>query len=310
MKFSETIAKMKGARNLVLCHDQADSDAVGAAYALSRCIGADIGVPQAVATHTHKLVEELQANIIIGPDPSRYDHVVVVDAAAPVQLKGSMPERYWLIDHHPVNTLKEGALGGLYDPVSSTCQLVYRLLKELNAPFDRRIGMALAAGIMTDTINFHKGDPEAFRAFGEILEICNLTYEEVQRLYIVDERKDRGAICQAALNAKKYTFGGYHVLVTEIDANIPTFAARALFDLGADVSVVGFAKGGEVEIRMYLRQELAETYQLDAAELFRTMPGMGNGTSWGYSLFAGYRAKGELKFLLETIIQRFSSILK
>ncbi|TCP52693.1 nanoRNase/pAp phosphatase (c-di-AMP/oligoRNAs hydrolase) [Tumebacillus sp. BK434] len=309
MKFSETIAKMKGGQNLVLCHDQADSDAVGAAYALSRFIGAEIGVPQAVATHTHKLLEELQINILIGPDPGKYENVVVVDAAAAVQLGKSMPERFWFIDHHPINTLQELAQGGLYDPVSSTCQLIYRLLRELNAPFDRAIGMALAAGIMTDTINFHKGDPEAFRAFGEILELCGLTYEEVQRLYIVDERNDRGAICQAALDAKKYTFGGYHVLVTRIDANIPTFAARALFDLGADVSVVGFAKGAEVEIRMYLRQELAEKHHLDAAELFRTMPGMNQGTAWGYALFGGYRAKGELDVLLKNIVKRFEELL-
>ncbi|ARU60970.1 hypothetical protein CBW65_07640 [Tumebacillus avium] len=309
MKFSETIANMKGRQNLVLCHDQADSDAVGAAYALSRFIGAEIGVPQAVATHTHKLLEELQINILIGPDPGTYENVVVVDAAAPVQLGKSLPERYWFIDHHPINTLQDNAQGGLYDPVSSTCQLVFRLLKELNAPFDRAIGMALAAGIMTDTINFHKGDPEAFRAFGEILELCGLTYEDVQRLYIVDERKDRGAICQAALDAEKYTFGGYHVLVTEIDSNIPTFAARALFDLGADVSVVGFAKGEEVEIRMYIRQELAEKHHLDAAELFRTMPGMGQGTAWGYALFGGYRAKGELGVLLTNIVKRFEDLL-
>lgn len=309
MKFSETIANMKGGQNLVLCHDQADSDAVGAAYALSRFIGAEIGVPQAVATHTHKLLEELQINILIGPDPGKYENVVVVDAAAPVQLGKSLPERFWFIDHHPINTLQEQSQGGLYDPVSSTCQLVFRLLKELNAPFDRAIGMALAAGIMTDTINFHKGDPEAFRAFGEILELCGLTYEDVQRLYIVDERKDRGAICQAALDAEKYTFGGYHVLVTEIDSNIPTFAARALFDLGADVSVVGFAKGEEVEIRMYIRQELAEKHHLDAAELFRTMPGMGQGTAWGYALFGGYRAKGELGVLLTNIVKRFEDLL-
>src|SRR6185437_8509064 len=113
---------------------------------------------------------------------------------------------------------------------------------------------------------------------------CGLTYEQIQRLYMVDERKDRGAICQAALNAKKCTISGYHVLVTEIDSNIPTFAARALFDLGADVSVVGFARGDELEIRMYLRQELSSKYRLDAARVFREVPGMENGTVWGYAL--------------------------
>jgi phosphoesterase RecJ-like protein len=309
MNFSETIAKMKGEHNLVLCHDQADSDAVGAAYALSRFIGADVGVPQAVATHAYRLMDELELEILIAPDTSRYQNVVVVDAASPVQLKEAMPERFWFIDHHPENNLQTLALGGLYDQASSTCQLVYRLLRELNVPLDRKMGIALAAGIMTDTINFHKGDAEAFRSFGEILAACNLTYEEIQRLYTVDERKDRGAICQAALDAQKHTFGGYHVLVTKIDSNIPTFAARALFDLGADVSVVGFAQNGIVEIRMYIRQELSQQHKINAAEVFREVKGMEVGKVWGYALFAGYRARGDLNELLPNIVERFSKIL-
>jgi nanoRNase/pAp phosphatase (c-di-AMP/oligoRNAs hydrolase) len=309
MKFSETIANMKGERNLVLCHDQADSDAVGAAYALSRFIGADVGVPQAVATHTHKLIAELEISILIKPDLSNYQNVVVVDAASPVQLKDSLPERFWFVDHHPENDLQDTALGGLYDPVSSTCQLMYRLLTEVGATIDQKMGLGLCAGIMTDTINFHKGDAEAFRTFGEILQRCNLTYEQIQRLYVVDERKDRGAICEAALDAEKFTFNGYHVLVAQIKNNIPTFAARALFDLGADVSVVGYGNGDDLEIRMYIRQELYETYHIDAAEVFRGVPGMDPNSVWGYALFAGYRAKGDLNVLLPNIVQCFSSLL-
>ncbi|MBL0389078.1 DHH family phosphoesterase [Tumebacillus sp. ITR2] len=310
MKFSETIAKIKGEHTLVLCHDQADSDAIGAAYALAQYIGGDVGVPKAVATHTHRLIEELEVRVIIAPDTASYQHVVVVDAASPIQLRESLPTKFWFVDHHPENDLQHLALGGLYDPVSSTCQLVYRLLKELNVEIDRKTGIALAAGIMTDTINFHKGDAEAFRSFGEILERTGLTYEAIQRLYMSDERKDRGAICQAAIGAEQYEFGGYHVLVATICENIPTFAARALFDLGADVSVVGYTRGEEVEIRMYIRQELSANHKLDAAEVFRNVPGMEKGSAWGYSLFAGYRAKGDLKTLLGNIVKAFEARLR
>jgi len=309
MNFTETIAKMKGAHNLVLCHDQADSDAVGAAYALSRYIGAEVGVPSAVATHAYRLVEELGVQILVAPDTSRYDHVVVVDAASPIQLKNSLPERFYFIDHHPENDLQDLAQDGLYVPASSTCQLIYRLLKELGVTLDRPMGLALAAGIMTDTINFHKGDAEAFLTFGEILRESGLTYEEIQRLYIVDDRRDRGSICQAAKEADMYTFNGYHVLVSVIDSNIPTFAARALFDLGADVSVVGFTKGEDVEIRMYIRQELSDKHKISAVDVFRDVPGMQDGTVWGYALFAGYRAQGEMLELLKQIVERFAELL-
>jgi hypothetical protein len=82
-----------------------------------------------------------------------------------------------------------------------------------------------------------------------------------------------------------------------------------LFDLGADASVVGFSKGAEVEIRMYLRQELAEKHRLDAAKVFREVSGMECGTVWGYALFSGYRAKGDLRVLLDNIVEKFAELL-
>jgi phosphoesterase RecJ-like protein len=64
-----------------------------------------------------------------------------------------------------------------------------------------------------------------------------------------------------------------------------------------------------VEIRMYIRQELSEQYRLNAAEVFREVPGMERGTVWGYALFAGYRAKGDLQALLRNIVQVFAKLL-
>lgn len=300
--FSAALNSMRGAKNLVLCHDQADSDAVGAAYAVQCWIGGEIGVPTAVATHTHQLVEMLDIQVIENPDLSLYEHIVLVDCANSVQLGTCVPEHYWLVDHHPDNCLKEGAVDFFYENRSSTCQLVYRLFKYAKEPINRDIAIALCAGILTDTIHFHKGDAEAFQVFGELLQSAQLTYDEIQDLYGIHERDDRGAIIEAALRAKKVNLDGFHILATEIERNIPTFAARALFDLGADVSIVGYQRDSEVEIRMYLRQDLAEKYQMNADALFREVQHSPGTKIWGYQLFAGYRSTGDLQKTLENMV--------
>lgn len=306
--------QMCGAKNLVLCHDQADSDAVGAAYAVQRWIGGDIAVPVAVATHTHQLVERLGIEVLENPDLAQYENIVLVDCANPIQLGACMPKQYCLIDHHVDNCLIQGAVSGFYEVKTSTCQLVYRLYKESGKSIDTQIAIALCAGIMTDTINFHKGDDEAFRAFGELLALGGITYDEIQALYGINERSDRGAIIESALRAKKFTFNGYHILATDINRNIPTFAARALFDLGADISIVGFQREQDVEIRMYLRQEIADTHRFGAGDLFQEVSKQTGAKVWGYQLFAGYRGAGNLQDVLELLIiiveKRLTSVFK
>jgi bifunctional oligoribonuclease and PAP phosphatase NrnA len=196
----------------------------------------------------------------------------------------------------------------VYDEVSSTCQLVYRILKHANVQIDQQIALALCAGIFTDTIHFHKGDAESFQAFGELFELSGLSFDEIKDLYIVDERNDRKAIIRAALQAQHIQIHEYEILVTEIDTNIPTFAARALLDLGADVSVVGYANGSEMEVRMYVRNEIQQRFALHAADILKRVKHIQKEHVWGYSLFAGYRSKGDVKDILQSVIETLKDI--
>lgn len=304
--FLEEIIRIKGGNNLILCHDQADSDAIGAAYALSRYIGGTIGVPQEVANHTNRLLEELEMTVVYNPATCDYENIIVVDTAHMAQLCEVKPIRFLVIDHHSNNQLVQRAEAALYDEVSSTSQLVYRILKQADAPIDRKMALALCAGILTDTIHFHKGEAEAFQTFGELLRVGGLEYEDIQGLYEINQRKDRGAIIDAALSATKATFAGYHILMADIETNIPTYAARALLDLGADASIVGYHNGNEVEIRMYLRNDLQTALDVQAIDIFRSMSSLKKGKTWGYSLFAGYRSnQGQLDVIFDELLQEF-----
>lgn len=300
--FFEEMMKIKGNQNLILCHDQADSDAIGAAYALSRLIGGVIGVPQEVASHTNRLIEELEMTVVYNPATCDFENIVVVDTAHIAQLCEVKPQRFFVIDHHLNNQLVQRAEAALYDVVSSTSQLVYRILKQAQASIDRKMALGLCAGILTDTIHFHKGDAEAFQTFGELLQVSGLQHEDIQGMYEINQRKDRGAIIDAALSARKATFAGYHILMAQIETNIPTYAARALLDLGADASIVGYQSGDETEIRMYFRNDLQTAIGAQATDIFRSVPSLKKGKTWGYSLFAGFRSnQGRLDVIFDEL---------
>lgn len=308
--FVEQMMKIKGGNNLILCHDQADSDAIGAAYALSRFIGGVVAVPQEAASHTDRLVEELEMDVLFEPNLCDYENIVLVDTAHASQLCELKPQKFYVIDHHLNNQLTQKAEAALYDMVSSTSQLIYRILREVNLEIDRKIALALGAGILTDTIHFHKGDPEAFQVFGELLQRSGLRYEDIQSLYEVNQRKDRGAIIESALSARMAAFGGYHILMTEIEANIPTYAARALLDLGADASIVGYQNGDEIEVRTYLRNDMQETMGVQAIDLFRKLASMKKGKIWGNALFAGFRSNNaQLDLIFDDLLKEFHSQL-
>jgi phosphoesterase RecJ-like protein len=308
--FTESMIKIKGQKNLILCHDQADSDAIGAAYALSRFIGAEVGVPQQLAAHTLHLIEQLEMAVLHTPQICDYENVIIVDTAHSSQLGECVPKRFFVIDHHANNQLVENAEAVLHDEVSSTSQLIYRVLRQAHIPIDKKMAIARCAGILTDTIHFHKGDAEAFQVFGELLDTGGLQYEDIQQIYVVEERKDRGAIIDAALSATKASFAGYHILLAKIDTNIPTYAARAFIDLGADASVVSYQQGQDIELRVYIRNDLVTEFGVQAIDVIRQSPSMKKGKTWGSALFAGFRSNNaNLDLVFEDILRYFHSAL-
>ncbi|CAB3389728.1 conserved protein of unknown function [Kyrpidia spormannii] len=307
--FLNTIRLLRGSEILFLCHDQADSDALGASFALAQWLGGTVGVPREPAIHTRRLIEVTGMKVVKNPNPEAFKSVVVVDAADASQLEPTVPEKFYLIDHHPDNRLVDRAIDALYEPVSSTCQLVFRLLKAAGALPGREASLALAAGILTDTIHFHKGDAESFRTFGELLQTGGVSYEDVKRLYLDDQRRDREVILRAALGSRWVKLGDYNILLSEIRTNIPTFVARALLDLGADMSVVAYEGPEGTEVRMYVREEMASACTLDAVEIMEAVPGVGAGQVWGFRQFAAFRHREAIPSILDHVIETLKSRL-
>lgn len=180
----------ESSRVVLTCHVRPDGDAIGSTLGLAlllRSLGKDANVvvpdrpPRSlsflptfneIAIYTQhepycrRLVE--QADLIICCDfnkPSRQD------ALAP--LIQEAPCRKVLIDHHQ-DPDKCADLMISYPDMSSTCELVFRLIASLGlyAQLDRKAATCLLTGLITDTRNFSVNckNPDIYEVLTRLLE--------------------------------------------------------------------------------------------------------------------------------------------
>jgi len=88
------------------------------------------------------------------------------------------------IDHHISNT-GFGDIQLVDASACSTAEIVYRLIKALNVPFDNEIAMSIYTGILTDTgsFRFSNTNPAAFAISHEMTELGVEPYDVAQRVF-------------------------------------------------------------------------------------------------------------------------------
>ncbi len=141
-------------RFLILTHRGPDGDAVGSACALCRGLRA-LGKTAAVLenpTLTPRYAPWLEGLTKAAPEPG--DLAVSVDLAAenqfPENAKNLTASVELAVDHHGSNS--GYAKRTLLEPSSASCgELIYALLRELDAPLDQTAAGALYVAVATDT---------------------------------------------------------------------------------------------------------------------------------------------------------------
>ena len=164
---------------LFLCHRNADPDAVGSAFTLAKAIGGVVGVVDGCNRVANMLVEALDIDLVEKPDPADYDFTVVVDTSTQAQLNAIELSEYAVVDHHSTCSLKDGAEFYIHKKVSSTAEIVFEILKSMEAPIMPKSAIALMTGIITDTGNFKYATPSSFKIMAEIIENSGVEYGQV-----------------------------------------------------------------------------------------------------------------------------------
>jgi len=295
---------------LYLCHRNADPDAISSAFALSEAIGGTVGLVDGCNRVAAVLIERLGIEVVDKPNPENYGFVVVVDTSTKAQLNDIELSSYCVIDHHTTTALTENADFYLHRNTTSTVEIVYDILKAMGAPINRRVGIGMLTGIVTDTGHFKHASEDTFSTVAKIIKASGVEYGEVLDLMAVTPQdiSMRIAILKAASRVELDRVQDMLIAFSHV-SSFGGSASSMLINIGADIAFVGTAKGENVRISSRAKRE-AVNAGVNLGQLMEDISNEYNGTGGGHSGAAGIDVIADMKEVLNKCKERTKKILE
>lgn len=271
---------------LILLHSNADPDAVGSAVALNEFLRLHNKKAKICCESANRMAKDLMKNLqetFESPPLEKCpENVIVLDTSTPSQLGEctaflEKARNIIVIDHHTDSSFQTGL--HLQEEKTSTAEILYNLLPERN----RKINLALLAGILTDTGNFRYAKADTMKTITNILEEGIKLYEAFD---IFTEEKDlpkRIAILRGCQRSKIDNIEGCLVVTTKVNSHESSIAA--FLTQVADVAFVANVKAGRIIAKA------AQDMDIDLSKIMKEVGQQYNGDGGGHRRAAG--ASGE-----------------
>lgn len=266
---------LKSLRNkkvLLLLHSLADVDSLGSAMALKSYLkNSKIATPDTITAKSKKLLKFMNAKL----DPVgkfNFDAIIILDTSSYHMLSDFSKKikefkgEVGVIDHHSIHEDSIKAEHLLIDnDSSSTCEITYGLLKELNSKIDEKSAVCLLTGIIQDSAYFKSATKRTFNYVVELLGKTKLEYEDILEITSTEiDISERIALLKACQRAEITRVGDF-LIVKSVVGSFEAGAAEALISLGADFAFVGGKSKNEARISGRMREELARKLGINLA---------------------------------------------
>ena len=305
-------------RFAVMSHVRPDGDALGSQLALAlslQQLGKEVRV-----WNEDGMLEKYsflpRAELVTKPPsaPEDFDCAIALDTAIQNRLGTALAavhSKLWInIDHHLSNP---GYGDVVYvDPdAPATAEIIFRLIKSQNLPFNRDIAENLYAAISTDTGSFQypKTSARTFEIAAELicagLDVGRLN----QQLYENYPRR-RLELLRELLRTMRFEHGGR---VASVSLSLKTGAElgvlpednEGLIDhlraIGGVIVAVFFEELGDGKVRVSMRSKN------EAVDVCAICQKFGGG---GHALAAGARVRGTLAEVEEKVLEEIGDVLK
>lgn len=308
---AEFFSRLLDYRNILyLCHRNADPDAISSAFALSEALGGTVGLVDGCNRVAAVLIDRLKIEVVDKPNPADYGFVVVVDTSTKAQLNDLELTRYCVIDHHTTTALTENAEFFLHRNSTSTVEIVYNILKAMGAPINRRVGIGILTGIVTDTGHFKHASADTFRTVAKIIEDSGVEYGEVLDLMAATPQdiSMRIAILKAASRVELDRVEDMLIASSHV-SSFGGSASSMLINIGADVAFVGTANGKSVRISARAKRDVVNA-GINLGQMMEDISNEYNGTGGGHSGAAGIDVIADMKEVLNKCREKTKKILE
>jgi nanoRNase/pAp phosphatase (c-di-AMP/oligoRNAs hydrolase) len=311
---------------LLLCHHNADPDAICSAYAfqslLTKCrpnITVEIGTGQGISRLSKHILKRIPITVKLQPDVKNADAIVLLDTNT-IQQLGQLAEHITktaapiiVIDHHVAHPQTEqiAKICITNEEASSTCEMVYSFYKQLNIKPGLNEAKALFLGITFDTRHFVLANSSTFKTISELSDIGVNPQEELSSLALPMDFSERVARMKACRRAKLIKIENWIIALSHVSA-YQASAARALVDIGAHMAAVAGQKNEKIEISLRCTRDFNQATGIHlgrdiAKPLGEYLQGMGGGHATAAGVNGeGYIEKG-LKRCLRLVKEQLSN---
>ncbi|MGB9841972.1 MAG: DHH family phosphoesterase [Candidatus Bathyarchaeales archaeon] len=295
---------------LLLCHHNADPDAICSAYALQGLlakvkpnIAAEIGAGQGISRLSKHILKRLPITVNLNPNVEKADAIVLLDTNT-IQQLDSLSEKVAktkapiiVIDHHAAHpeTERMARLCITDEKASSTCEIIYEFYRQLDIKPDLNEAKALFLGITFDTRHFVLANSSTFKTIAALSDVGVNPQEELAALALPMDFSERVARIKACRRAKLVKIDSWIVALSHVSA-YQASAARALVDLGAHLAAVAGQKNEKIEISLRCTSEFHQATGIHlgrdiAKPLGEYLQGMGG----GHATAAGVNGVGAIE---------------
>ena len=320
------LERVRPRRALILCHHNADPDAVCSAIALVELLqalrpGLEVRcyAAQGVSKVSKRVLEHLGFEFSEEADPAWADVLLMVDTNNTEQLeelKEAVEARaaevpLVVIDHHArhPSTERLAALSIVDENASSTCEIVARLYRELGVELSPRAAKALFLGIAYDTRHLVFASADTFLAIAELVKAGARPRELFPLLSAEMDYSERVARLKACARTRVYRFGDWLVATSYVSA-FQASVARALLSMGAHLAVVAGEREGRLRVSMRATSDFsAKTGVHLGRDLARPLGEHIKGMGGGHALSAGANGEGEVEEALAFCLKLLERLL-
>lgn len=301
--FSKIVERLRMGPGLILLHHNADIDAVGSAIALqyafpTYAIGAFKSVSQAGKQILGRFND---CTILDSPVLEKYQTIVILDSSSPSQLgvPSDLPEDVIVIDHHLRNELWQTELYYCDDSKRACAEIIFELLEFIDFQINHQVALALLLGILADTGHFKYATPQSLINFARIMEIGELTMQQVFEALDNSETLDRSQRIAHLKGAQRLKFEQYKKYLVAISqlSSYEASMCKHLLILGADVAVVGAQRDESFRISGRASAELVNK-GFHLGELFQELGLELSTGGGGHPGAAGVNGIGDVEMVL------------
>ncbi len=316
-EITDLLKKIDAKFVLLLCHHNADPDAVCSAYAFAGLlktvnpnIEIEIGASQGISRLTKHLLQYLPIEVKTTPNVDRADAIVLLDTNTVQQLE-NLAEKVKnskapviVIDHHASHPDTEhlAKISVTNEESSSTCEIVYDFYKQMNLKPGENEAKALFLGISFDTRHFVLANSTTLKNIAELIDVGVNVQETLAMLSLPMEFSERVARLKASRRTRLFKVGDWIIALTHVSA-YEASAARALVELGAHVAAVAGSKNQRIEISLRSSLDFNKKTGVHlgrdvAKPLGEYLHGMGG----GHATAAGVNGEGDVELGLKRCI--------